>query len=113
MTQREAAALMGVTANTWARWERGMQIHPARVAQLESLCRKVRALREEIESNQVGFYDMAAHMAALKAAVLAQEKFRSELGLRRNLPVSSGVVGQTIQALRIPSIPPFPRPWLR
>ena len=34
-TQAEAAELLGVTPNTWARWERGeLQVHPARAQQL-------------------------------------------------------------------------------
>ena len=34
-TQAEAAHLLGVTPNTWARWERGdLQLHPARAHQL-------------------------------------------------------------------------------
>jgi transcriptional regulator with XRE-family HTH domain len=37
-TQAEAAELLSVTANTWARWERGeLQIHPARARQLRRL----------------------------------------------------------------------------
>jgi transcriptional regulator with XRE-family HTH domain len=35
LTQAEAARLLQVTPNTWARWERGvLQIHPARIQQL-------------------------------------------------------------------------------
>jgi transcriptional regulator with XRE-family HTH domain len=38
LTQVEAAQLLGVTANTWARWERGeLHLHPARVQQLHRL----------------------------------------------------------------------------
>jgi DNA-binding transcriptional MerR regulator len=38
LTQAEAAQLLGVTANTWARWERGgLQLHPARGHQLRRL----------------------------------------------------------------------------
>jgi hypothetical protein len=38
LTQAEAAQLLQVTANTWARWERGdMQLHPARAHQLRQL----------------------------------------------------------------------------
>jgi len=38
LTQAEAAQLLGVTANTWARWERGdLQLHPARAHQLRRL----------------------------------------------------------------------------
>jgi transcriptional regulator with XRE-family HTH domain len=37
-TQAEAAELLGVTPNTWARWERGeLQVHPARARQLHRL----------------------------------------------------------------------------
>ncbi len=37
-TQAEAAELLGVTPNTWARWERGeLQLHPARAHQLHRL----------------------------------------------------------------------------
>ena len=37
-TQAEMAELLGVTANTWARWERGeLQLHPARAHQLRRL----------------------------------------------------------------------------
>jgi transcriptional regulator with XRE-family HTH domain len=37
-TQAEAAELLGVTPNTWARWERGeLQQHPARAHQLHRL----------------------------------------------------------------------------
>jgi len=37
-TQAEMAKLLGVTANTWARWERGeLQLHPARAHQLQRL----------------------------------------------------------------------------
>jgi hypothetical protein len=37
-TQAEAAQLLGVTPNTWARWERGaLQLHPARAQQLHRL----------------------------------------------------------------------------
>ena len=37
-TQAEAAELLGVTPNTWARWERGeLQLHPARAQQLHRL----------------------------------------------------------------------------
>lgn len=38
LTQAEAAQLLQVTANTWARWECGdMQLHPARAHQLRQL----------------------------------------------------------------------------
>jgi len=38
LTQAEAARLLGVTPNTWARWERGeLQLHPARAQQLQRL----------------------------------------------------------------------------
>jgi Helix-turn-helix domain len=38
LTQVEAARLLNVTANTWARWERGsLQLHPARAHQLRRL----------------------------------------------------------------------------
>jgi transcriptional regulator with XRE-family HTH domain len=38
LTQVEAAHLLGVTANTWARWERGeLHLHPARAHQLRHL----------------------------------------------------------------------------
>jgi len=37
-TQAEVAEILGVTANTWARWERGeLQLHPARRHQLQRL----------------------------------------------------------------------------
>jgi len=37
-TQAEVAELVGVTPNTWARWERGeLQLHPARAHQLRRL----------------------------------------------------------------------------
>ena len=37
-TQAEVAELLGVTPNTWARWERGkLQLHPARAHQLHRL----------------------------------------------------------------------------
>jgi transcriptional regulator with XRE-family HTH domain len=37
-TQADMAELLGVTPNTWARWERGeLQLHPARVHQLRRL----------------------------------------------------------------------------
>lgn len=37
-TRAEMAELLGVTANTWARWERGvLQLHPARTHQLRRL----------------------------------------------------------------------------
>jgi transcriptional regulator with XRE-family HTH domain len=40
LTQAEAAQLLGVTANTWARWERGeLRLHPARAQQLHRLLR--------------------------------------------------------------------------
>jgi transcriptional regulator with XRE-family HTH domain len=42
LTQAEAAQLLGVTANTWARWERGkLQVHPARAQQLHRLRRLI------------------------------------------------------------------------
>jgi transcriptional regulator with XRE-family HTH domain len=38
LTQAEAARLLQVTPNTWARWERGeLQLHPARAHQLHRL----------------------------------------------------------------------------
>jgi transcriptional regulator with XRE-family HTH domain len=38
LTQAEAAQLLEVTPNTWARWERGeLQLHPARSQQLHRL----------------------------------------------------------------------------
>ncbi len=38
LTQAEAARLLSVTTNTWARWERGvLQIHPARADQVRRL----------------------------------------------------------------------------
>jgi transcriptional regulator with XRE-family HTH domain len=38
LTQAEAAQLLGVATNTWARWERGdLQLHPARAHQLRRL----------------------------------------------------------------------------
>jgi transcriptional regulator with XRE-family HTH domain len=41
-TQAEVAELLGVTPNTWARWERGeLQLHPARAHQLRRLQRLV------------------------------------------------------------------------
>jgi transcriptional regulator with XRE-family HTH domain len=41
-TQTEVAELLGVTPNTWARWERGeLQLHPARAQQLRRLHRLV------------------------------------------------------------------------
>jgi transcriptional regulator with XRE-family HTH domain len=37
-TQAEVAELLGVTSNTWARWERGeLHLHPARAHQLRRL----------------------------------------------------------------------------
>ena len=37
-TQADMAELLGVTPNTWARWERGeLQLHPARAHQLRRL----------------------------------------------------------------------------
>jgi DNA-binding transcriptional MerR regulator len=37
-TQADVAELLGVTPNTWARWERGeLQLHPARAHQLRRL----------------------------------------------------------------------------
>ena len=37
-TQAEVAELLGVTPNTWARWERGdLKLHPARAHQLRRL----------------------------------------------------------------------------
>ena len=37
-TQADAAELLGVTPNTWARWERGeLQVHPSRAHQLHRL----------------------------------------------------------------------------
>jgi transcriptional regulator with XRE-family HTH domain len=42
LTQAEAAQLLGVTPNTWARWERGeLQLHPARAHQLQRLLQLV------------------------------------------------------------------------
>lgn len=42
LTQAEAAQLLGVTANSWARWERGaLQLHPVRADQLHRLHRLV------------------------------------------------------------------------
>src|SRR6266853_6834114 len=42
LTQREAALLLEVTRNTWARWERGeLGVHPERARQLRRLCRLV------------------------------------------------------------------------
>jgi DNA-binding transcriptional regulator YiaG len=39
--QWEAAELVGVTENTWARWERGeLGVHPARVRDLDRLAEK-------------------------------------------------------------------------
>jgi DNA-binding transcriptional regulator YiaG len=41
-TQAEVAQLLGVTPNTWARWERGeLQLHPARRHQLKRLLQLV------------------------------------------------------------------------
>ena len=38
LTQAEAAHLLGVAPNTWARWERGeLQLHPTRAHQLRRL----------------------------------------------------------------------------
>jgi transcriptional regulator with XRE-family HTH domain len=46
-TQAEAAQLLGVTANTWARWERGeLQLHPARAHQLRRLQQLVKQYGE-------------------------------------------------------------------
>jgi transcriptional regulator with XRE-family HTH domain len=46
-TQAEMAELLGVTANTWARWERGeLQLHPARAHQLQRLQRLVQQYGE-------------------------------------------------------------------
>lgn len=42
LTQAEAARLLGVTPNTWARWERcELQLHPARAQQLHQLLQLV------------------------------------------------------------------------
>ena len=42
LTQRDAALLMEVALNTWARWERGeLRLHPARAQQLHRLLRLV------------------------------------------------------------------------
>jgi len=42
LTQAEAAQLLAVTANTWARWERGtLRLHPERARQLRRLQRLV------------------------------------------------------------------------
>ena len=42
LTQAEAALLLNVTPNTWARWERGaLQVHPARADQVRRLQRLV------------------------------------------------------------------------
>ena len=46
-TQAEAAHLLEVTPNTWARWERGaLQLHPARADQLRRLQRLIRQYGE-------------------------------------------------------------------
>jgi len=45
-TQADMAELLGVTPNTWARWERGeLQLHPARRQQLQRLRHLVAPLR--------------------------------------------------------------------
>jgi transcriptional regulator with XRE-family HTH domain len=42
LTQAEAAQLLQVTPNTWARWERGdLQLHPARRHQVQRLLQLV------------------------------------------------------------------------
>jgi hypothetical protein len=42
LTQADAAQLLQVTSNTWARWERGdLHLHPARRQQLQRLRRLV------------------------------------------------------------------------
>jgi len=42
LTQAETAQLLQVTANTWARWERGeLQLHPARRQQVQRLLQLV------------------------------------------------------------------------
>jgi transcriptional regulator with XRE-family HTH domain len=42
LTQAEAARLLNVTTNTWARWERGaLRVHPARADQMRRLQRLV------------------------------------------------------------------------
>jgi transcriptional regulator with XRE-family HTH domain len=42
LTQAEAAQLLGVTPNTWARWERrDLHLHPARTHQLRRLVQLV------------------------------------------------------------------------
>jgi transcriptional regulator with XRE-family HTH domain len=47
LTQAEAARLLNVTPNTWARWERGaLQIHPARADQVHRLHRLVKQYGE-------------------------------------------------------------------
>jgi transcriptional regulator with XRE-family HTH domain len=46
-TQADVAKLLGVSANTWARWERGeLQLHPARAHQLRRLQRLVKQYGE-------------------------------------------------------------------
>jgi transcriptional regulator with XRE-family HTH domain len=46
-TQREAALLMGVSLNTWARWERGeLGLHPERARQVHRLRDLVRRYGE-------------------------------------------------------------------
>lgn len=46
-TQAEVAELLGVTPNTWARWERReLQLHPARVHQLRRLQQLVKQYGE-------------------------------------------------------------------
>ena len=47
LTQAEAARLLNVTPNTWARWERGvLQVHPARADQVRRLQRLVMQYRQ-------------------------------------------------------------------
>src|ERR1700738_1288019 len=47
LTQREAALLLEVTVNTWARWERGeLGVHPERARQVGRLQRLVERYAE-------------------------------------------------------------------
>jgi len=47
LTQAEAAQLLQVTPNTWARWERGeLQLHPARRHQVRRLLQLVKRYGE-------------------------------------------------------------------
>jgi transcriptional regulator with XRE-family HTH domain len=97
LTQAQAAALLGVSPNTWARWERGaLRMHPERARQVCRLRRLVaqhgeRLVRRIGVDGIRGVLDGISVSEALQALSLDQEDAPGERQAAR-APAKGGVL---------------------